>query len=67
MKVFAQSLVAQITTSAALVVATLICVSVAVLVHVDVRRAEGTLAAKAMLSSRMVVNGVSAAVWNLQS
>ena len=65
MKVFAQSLVAKITTSAALVVATLICVSVAVLVHVDVRRAEGTLAAKAMLSSRMVVNGVSAAVWNL--
>jgi signal transduction histidine kinase/CheY-like chemotaxis protein len=65
MKVFAQSLVARITTSAALVVATLICVSVAVLVHVDVRRAEGTLAAKAMLSSRMVTDAVSTAVWNL--
>ena len=65
MKVFEQSLVTRIATSAVLVVATLICVSVAVLVHVDVRRAEGTLAAKALLSSRMVVNGVSVAVWNL--
>ena len=65
MKVFAQSLVARIATSAALVVTTLICASVAVLVHVDVRRAEGTLAAKAMLSSRMVADAVSTAVWNL--
>ena len=48
MKVLARSLVARITVSAALVVATLICVSVAVLVHLNVRQAKGTLAAKAL-------------------
>src|SRR6187397_2689911 len=65
MKVLTRSLVARITVSAALLVAMLICVSVAMLVHRDVRQVKGTLAAKALLSGRMVANGVSGAVWNL--
>src|SRR3954451_11098703 len=65
MKVFVRSLVARITVSAALVAATLICVSVAMLVHFDVRQAEGMLAAKASLAGRMVADRVSVAVWNL--
>src|SRR5688500_16024503 len=65
MKVFARSLVARITVSAALVGVTLICVSMAVLVHFDVRKAKAMLAAKASLSGRMVSDAVSVAVWNL--
>src|SRR5690349_8958899 len=65
MKVLSRSLVAKITVSAALLIATLICVSVAALAHLNVRQAKGTLAAKALLSGRMVANGVSGAVWNL--
>jgi signal transduction histidine kinase/CheY-like chemotaxis protein len=65
MKVFARSLVTRITVSAALVVTTLICVSVAVLVHLGVHQTKGTLATKALLSGRMVADGVSGAVWNL--
>jgi signal transduction histidine kinase/CheY-like chemotaxis protein len=65
MKVFARSLVARITASAALVIAVLICVSVAMLVHFDRRQAERTLTAKAALAGRMVTEGVSVAVWNL--
>ena len=47
MKVFDRSLVARITASAALVATMLICVSVAMLVHLDIRQAKGTLAGKA--------------------
>jgi signal transduction histidine kinase/CheY-like chemotaxis protein len=65
MKVFDRSLVARITASAALVATTLICVSVAMLVHLDIRQAKGTLAGKADLSGQMVADAVSAAVWNL--
>ena len=65
MKAFDRSLVARITASAALVATMLICVSVAMLVHLDIRQAKGTLAGKADLSGQMVADAVSAAVWNL--
>ncbi|KJB91190.1 hybrid sensor histidine kinase/response regulator [Skermanella aerolata] len=65
MKVFDRSLVARITASAALVATMLICVSVAMLVHLDIRQAKATLAGKADLSGQMVADAVSAAVWNL--
>ncbi len=65
LKVFSRSLVARTTASAVLLVSVLIAVPMAVLIQADVRNTRAELAIRAEMATRIVLDGVSSALWDL--
>ncbi|WP_082109188.1 ATP-binding response regulator [Azospirillum thiophilum] len=65
LKVFSRSLVARTTASAVLLVSVLIAVPMAVLIQADVSNTRAELAIRAEMATRIVLDGVSSALWDL--
>ncbi|AWB07254.1 hybrid sensor histidine kinase/response regulator (plasmid) [Azospirillum humicireducens] len=64
-KVFSRSLVARTTASAVLLVSVLIAVPMAVLIQADVRNTRAELAIRAEMATRIVLDDVANALWDL--
>ncbi|MBP2302832.1 hybrid sensor histidine kinase/response regulator [Azospirillum picis] len=65
LNLFSRSLVARTTASAVLLVTVLVAVPLAVLIHADVRNTREELAIRAELATRIVLDDVADALWDL--
>jgi len=65
LEVLSRSLVARTTLSAAALVSVLIAVPMAVLIEADIRATQAELAIRAELATKIVLDGVTAALWDL--
>lgn len=65
LEVLSRSLVARTTVSAAVLVSVLIAVPMAVLIEADIRATQAELAIRAELATKIVLDGVTTALWDL--